>query len=132
MAPLERLRSQVEQDGGKMLVVLVPSREELYGAAAVPGLLRSIEEAKALLAARQLPVLDLYPLFRERGRDRAPFFQRDMHLNAFGSQLVAEGIGDWIEQAGLFKAGSQPPAELTYSAPPALARQALPPTVSGR
>jgi hypothetical protein len=100
--PLERLRASVESHGGRLVVALVPSREELYGTESAPSLLRTIEAVKALLAARQLPVLDLYPLFRERGKDRSPFFEREMHLNAYGNQVLADGLADWIQGNGVF------------------------------
>jgi lysophospholipase L1-like esterase len=98
--PLQRLQSDVEAHGGRFLVVLVPSKEELYAADAFPEVLRTVDEVKAELEARQLPVLDLYPAFRERAQNTPPFYRIDAHLNALGNQIVADELESWIvEQA---------------------------------
>ena len=104
--PLERLRAEVAEDGGRFVIVLVPSKEELYGAEALPEVLRTVQEMKAELASRQLPVLDLYPAFRRLGRDRSPFYRADMHLNEFGNQIVADAIGRWIVDEKIFTGGA--------------------------
>jgi hypothetical protein len=99
-APLEQIRDEVQSQGGRFIVVLVPSREELYGAESAPQVLKLIGTLKPMLESHRLTVLDLYPLFRERGKDRSPFFQREMHLNAYGNQILADGIGEWIQESG--------------------------------
>jgi lysophospholipase L1-like esterase len=98
--PLEQMRNEVQAEGGRLLVVLVPSREEIYGTDSAPQVLKMIDAVKPLLESRKLTVLDLYPLFRERGKDRSPFFEREMHLNAYGNQVLADGIGAWIQANG--------------------------------
>ena len=75
----------------------MPSKEELYGAEAFPAVLRPVEEVKAELAARQLPILDLYPALRELGLEKSPFYRTDIHLNELGNQIVADAIAGWIE-----------------------------------
>lgn len=97
-APLATLRDEVEADGGRFLVVLFPSKEELYGAGAIPGLLQPVQVAREELAQRRLPYLDLYPRFQETASAKAAFFPRDMHLNAYGHQLVARILADTIRQ----------------------------------
>ena len=104
--PLQRLQTEVEAHGGRFLVVLVPSKEELYAAEAFPEVLRTVREVKAELVARQLPVLDLYPEFRERGENASPFYPVDMHLNALGNQIVADAIERWIVERELFSSRS--------------------------
>jgi SGNH hydrolase-like domain, acetyltransferase AlgX len=105
--PLEGLRTEVEAYGGRFVVALLPSKEELYGAEVFPAVLRPIQEVRAELEARQLPVLDLYPAFRELGQERPPFYRADIHLNELGNQIVADAIARWIQQEGIFPA---PPA----------------------
>lgn len=100
--PLERLRTEVEEDGDRFVIVLVPSKEEIYGAEAFPAVLRTMQEVKSELESRQLPVLDLYPVFRELGRERPPFYRADMHLNEFGNRIVAEAIEQWIVDEKIF------------------------------
>jgi lysophospholipase L1-like esterase len=100
--PLERLRTEVEAYGGRFVTVLVPSKEELYAAEAYPTVLRTVQEVKSDLASRGLPVLDLYPAFRERGRVSPVFYRADMHLNELGNQIVADEIGKWIVDEKIF------------------------------
>jgi hypothetical protein len=113
--PLERLRTQVEAQGGRFVVALLPSKEEVYGAESFPAVLRSVQEVKAELEARGLPVLDLYPALRERGRDRPPFYRADIHLNELGNQIAADAIASWIADQKIFvsaaTANAESPAE---------------------
>jgi hypothetical protein len=102
--PLEQLRAEVEAEGGRFLILLVPSKEELYGADAFPAILRPIREVRAGLESRQLPILDLYPTFRELGRQQPPFFRVDMHLNALGNRIVADALATWIADQKIFAA----------------------------
>ncbi len=53
---------------------------------------------------RRLPVLDLYPVFRQYGRERPPFYRADTHLNALGHRIVAEAIAKWIADEHIFTA----------------------------
>ena len=110
--PLEQLKSEVEADGGRFLIVLVPSKEEIYAAKKFPAVLTSIREVRAGLAAKGLPVLDLYPVFREHGREHSPFYRTDMHLNELGNKLLAESVAQWIDDQHLF-----PPPTTTAVAP---------------
>jgi lysophospholipase L1-like esterase len=106
--PLERLRTEVEANDGRVVVALVPSKEELYAAAFFPKVLRSIQEVKSELEARGLPVLDLYPTFRARGMESAPYYRVDMHLNELGNRIVADELEKWIFKENVFAAA---PAE---------------------
>jgi lysophospholipase L1-like esterase len=100
--PLDQLRTEVEAAGGRFVVALLPSKEELYGAEAFPAVLRPVAEVKAELEARQLPILDLYPAFHELGRQKSPFYRADIHLNELGNQIVADTIAGWIEAEKIF------------------------------
>ncbi|MGH6906070.1 MAG: SGNH/GDSL hydrolase family protein [Geminicoccaceae bacterium] len=105
---LEGLRTEVEAHGGRFVIALLPSKEELYGAGAFPAVLRPMQEVKAELEARRLPILDLYPAFRELGREKPPFYRADIHLNELGNQIVADAMGRWIESEKIFTAPSAP------------------------
>ena len=104
--PLERLRTGVETHGGRFVVALLPGKEELYGAEAFPAVRRAAQEVTSELEARQLPVLDLYPAFRELGREKAPFYCADIHLNELGNQIVADELGRWIVDEKIFTSPS--------------------------
>ena len=101
-SPFEQLRTEVEADGGRLVIVLVPSKEELYGAERKPEILSGVEEIRTTLLARGLPVLDLYPAFRERGREAPPYFRTDMHHNELGNAILADEVAKWIEDQGVF------------------------------
>ena len=88
------------------MVALLPSKEELYAAEAYPAVLRSVQEVKAELEARRLAVLDLYPAFRERGREVPPFYRADIHLNELGNQIAADEIASWIADQDIFAPAS--------------------------
>jgi hypothetical protein len=107
--PLDQLRTAVGAAGARFVVALLPSKEELYGAEAYPAVLRPVEDVKAELEARQLPVLDLYPAFRELGREKSPFYPIDIHLNELGNQIVADAIAGWIEAEKIFPVPSAAP-----------------------
>jgi lysophospholipase L1-like esterase len=92
--PLEQLRSEVEAQGGRFLVVLFPCKEELYGATVFPELLVPIEQTRAELNARGIPTLDLYPLFASSAYSEAAFYKNDMHMNARGHELTAQAVAD--------------------------------------
>lgn len=94
--PLEQLQAEVEAAGGKFLVVLVPSKEELYAAEAFPEVLGPVRQARTDLAARQIPTLDLYPVLGRSGVSRSVFYRTDIHLNAIGNRVVSGALASWI------------------------------------
>ncbi len=106
---LDKLRTEVGAAGARFVIALMPSKEELYGAEAFPAVLRPVEEVKAELAARQLPILDLYPALRELGLEKSPFYRTDIHLNELGNQIVADAIAGWIEDEQIFTTPSAAP-----------------------
>ena len=99
--PLEQLRSEAEARGSRFVIVLVPSKEEIYGGEENPAIMRSVREVRAGLESRKLPTLDLYDLFRRAGRDSPLFFRADMHLNGPGNRVVADTVADWILSASV-------------------------------
>ena len=100
--PLEQLQSEVEAQGGRFVIVLIPCKEELYAAKTYPEVLRAIQEVKGELASRNLATLDLYPLFRQLGATQALFYRLDMHLNEYGNRIVADAIARWIAEEQVF------------------------------
>ena len=94
--PLVELRRLVEADGGRLVVVLIPSKEELYGAEAFPPALRTVPEVRAGLDSLGFATADLYRTVKDGAGPHSPFFARDIHLNQLGNRLVAEGLAEWI------------------------------------
>jgi acetyltransferase AlgX (SGNH hydrolase-like protein) len=105
MTALEHLRVVVERSGTGFALMLIPSKEELFGAGASRTRFNLASRLKARLAAASIPVLDLYPALRQRGNLHSPYFPRDMHLNAFGNRIVAEEFAAWLQrqQGGVSK-----------------------------
>jgi hypothetical protein len=106
--PLLQLQHDVQAQGGRFVVLLVPSKEEIYAAREFPEVLRPWREVTAELAARRLPVLDLYPVFRHEALSQPAFFRVDAHLNATGNRLVAESLATWISGEQVFGSGDGP------------------------
>jgi hypothetical protein len=110
-AILAELKKQVEQDGARLAVVILPAQEQ-----AVPGVWEmnlqrfpamqsaawDLDQPNSRLAAilneLDTPYLDLLPLFR--AADGASlFFPIDRHWNEQGHELAGEAITEWL--AGL-------------------------------
>jgi len=109
LEPFELLAAEVRAAGGTFLLVLLPSKEELYGAARAPAVLRRIEAVRGQLGA--LPVLDLYPALGALDGD-ATFFAADPHLNLSGHARVADELERWLRDSGaLGAAGANPPPQ---------------------
>ena len=84
------------------LVVLFPSKEEIYGQFVerdFPLLSHSIIEE---LEQRDIDYFDLAPVFRERAWDgRALYHEVDGHPNILGYQLIAETIAEHLNHNAL-------------------------------
>jgi lysophospholipase L1-like esterase len=90
---IERTRALAERGGGKFLVLLVPTKEEVY--------LPLLDEEPPLgtapfasyLSEAGVPYLDLTPDFQARARDgQKLYFEIDGHPNAAGYRLIAEVV----------------------------------------
>jgi len=104
---LKELRNRVEKAGGRLVVVLQPSKEEIY----LPLLGERVRDASAALrpALRELGIeyLDLAPGFRrEADTGKALFFGADGHPNQAGYRLIADQVIDYL-QGRIRKADSQ-------------------------
>lgn len=117
---LKRMRAEVEPGGGRLWLVLLPSRLHVE-----PELDRDriSEVSKALgLSPKDLefenrltldlthlgksldvPVLDLGPAFRaaHRREQQALYYQTDWHINTLGHQVAAEAIYAELQRSGL-------------------------------
>jgi hypothetical protein len=94
---LMRLQALVEQRGARFLVVLIPTKEELFAVEPAKTEHNLASRLKARLAG-SLPVLDLYSAVRTGGSEKSPYFVWDAHLNAHGNRIVAEEFAAWFTQ----------------------------------
>lgn len=110
-----RLHERVESGGGRLLVLLMPSKEEVY----LPLAGESAPSASAAIAARLVesgvPVLDLGEVLRRRATRRGPalYFAIDGHPNPTGQAVVAEAVHGWLVEHLPTSAAAQPAAPAT-------------------
>jgi hypothetical protein len=95
MESLTQLRSLVSQQKAKLLVMLIPSKEEIFGVEP------SLQDRNAVARLRQrlqdsrMPFLDLYPVIRDKGALHSPYFSWDIHFNEYGNRLIGEEFLAW-------------------------------------
>jgi hypothetical protein len=88
----------VETSGAPLLLMLIPSKEELFGTANSATRVNLAARIKDRLILLNMPVLDLYPPIQRGGAVRTPYFSHDIHLNAFGNRIVADAFARWFER----------------------------------
>ena len=79
-----RLREFVQQQGAELLVMFIPSREELFGVPESVANLNVVTRTRQRLEAAGFAVLDLYPPLRRGATAKTPFFPNDIHLTKVG------------------------------------------------
>ena len=108
-ALLETL-DQTEQAGATLVVIIVPSKEQVYAdqyrqAADFPAAYdmdRLVEPLRQFCAETGLHCLDLTePLRAEARQNRQLYFPVDIHWNAVGQAFVAEVVADYLRREGL-------------------------------
>ncbi len=106
-AAILRTRNLVEANGGRFVVILMPTKEEVYrhltepylGAAYLDQLAAPRLRLLTFCAAERLTCLDLTPALSARAQqDQQLFFGDDIHLNALGNRAVAEIVADFLAQ----------------------------------
>jgi hypothetical protein len=93
---LEKLRDLVVQHDATLLVLLIPSKEELFGISASAGAFNAVAYTRQRLQEAKFSVLDLYPAIRQGGAKQSPYFSQDIHLNEYGNRIVAEQFVAWF------------------------------------
>ena len=95
MASLAGLQKLAESQHAELLVMLIPSKEELYGLPPENISHSIIAQVRERLTTQPVTVLDLYRALRQAGIRRTMFYRRDSHLNDDGNRLVAETFVSW-------------------------------------
>ena len=98
-ASLDRFRKQVNAQGAVFAVILIPSKEEVFAIEQPPPPGSPISRIKGLLDAKGIPYLDLYPVLAASAEHATPYFQRDIHLNRYGNEVVAEAFLAWYSRS---------------------------------
>ena len=98
-ASLDRFRGQVTAQGAVFAVMLIPSKEEIFAIEQPPPQGAPIARIRSLLDTKGIPYLDLYPVLAVSAEHATPYFQRDIHLNLYGNQVVAEAFTHWYQGA---------------------------------
>jgi hypothetical protein len=79
-------------------VALIPSFEELFRTRAGAENGNIMAHSRARLAAAGFMLLDLYPPLHSAGRMQTPYFNDDIHLNAYGNHVVAHEFVAWFQR----------------------------------
>jgi hypothetical protein len=98
MGSLAQLQSLVAQQKTKLLVMLIPSKEEIFGVEPTLQDRNAVARLRQRLRDSRMPVLDLYPAIRHRGTLHSPYFSWDIHLNGYGNRVIAEEFLAWLRR----------------------------------
>jgi GDSL-like lipase/acylhydrolase family protein len=109
LAALGRTAQGCRSRGTKCVVLLIPSREAVYGdlAADAPGI-KQVAAAEAAVAARlaaslrdRMGVVDALPALRKAAADGLVLFpaSEDIHLNATGQHALARAVAPTVHEA---------------------------------
>ncbi len=107
-----KTRDRVEKNGGKFVLTLMPTKEEVYrpltetkmGKAAIDAIAAPRLRLLAFCTEQKLTCLDLLPALEAQAGQKVQFFFRDdPHLNAQGNRIVAAAIGEFLKAQGLAK-----------------------------
>lgn len=98
MASMEKFRSVAAHGGSKLLTLLLPGRDELFGVPA--GTTNATMRSRVLerLQAAGFSVLDLGPAVQQAGLQRSPYLRLDGHFNEYGHRVVAETFVSWFRR----------------------------------
>jgi hypothetical protein len=100
---LKEMQALSQSDGASFLVLLIPSKEEIYGAPFIPEVAKPGHILEERLKEEGFSVLSTYDAVRERGKHQSTFFTHDIHLTALGNQIVSDSLVNWIKHAGVFR-----------------------------
>jgi hypothetical protein len=104
-------RDMVDGYGGTLLILLMPTKEQVYrdlsepllGADKLALLDQPYQMMKDFCVQENLTCIDLLPIFQQH-TDEQLYFTTDMHLNKRGNEVLAETLAGWIgEHSAVFE-----------------------------
>ena len=93
---LEQLQGLVASHDAALVVVLIPSKEEIFAPDVALDGTSVVGRVRHKLQETNMAVLDLYGALRQAGTVQSPYFSRDIHLNRHGNHIVAEQFVSWF------------------------------------
>jgi hypothetical protein len=116
---IRETRAMVQQYGGSFVILLMPTKEQVYrelsepllGAEKLALLDENYDLMLAFCASEKLTCIDLLPVFRTyAAQGEQLYFTNDIHLNVRGNEVLAEALDGWLnEHPEVFELA--PPAE---------------------
>ena len=101
MTTIEEAQSLSQRQGSHFLVLLMPTKEEVYLPLLDKPAPALIENFRPALEAHDIPYMDLTPHFQARAREVGPlFFEIDGHPNASGYRLIADAVLEYLNEHG--------------------------------
>lgn len=104
---LRSAREMVDSYGGTLVIVLMPTKEQVYRAMSEPLLgsdkLALLDASYAMMrdycASEGLTCIDPLPVFVEHaGAGEQLYYTTDIHLNPRGNEVLAQLLADWLAQ----------------------------------
>jgi hypothetical protein len=93
VATLEQADSVTRGQGTRLLIVLFPTKEEVYLPVLGKPAPEVVQAFNSELAARNMDYLDLLPVFREHARaGETLFYEVDGHPNTRGNRVIADAV----------------------------------------
>jgi len=113
----EEAKALTETWGGQMVVVIIPTREEVYAPLTEP--IMGTEALNKLRSARttmldlceELSLLcyDALPKFQAYASEGSMlYYEDDMHLNLYGNSMLAEDLAAWLKEKDLVGVVGEP------------------------